>query len=152
YFAAQPPAWASCPSLTRWVATSRTLRPLRAAAAQGRRRRGGRGRTRLCSPPDGTFLPAWARIQCVSPSALITGGSSGIGLAIARMLRDEDYGLTLGARTEERLQAAAEELGALAVRVDVREEADCERLAAAHRERFGSLDVLVNSAGVGIGA
>jgi NAD(P)-dependent dehydrogenase (short-subunit alcohol dehydrogenase family) len=68
------------------------------------------------------------------------------------MLHDEGYELTLAARTEERLVAAADELGALAVRIDVREEADCERLAASHRERFGSLDVLVNSAGVGVGA
>ena len=41
------------------------------------------------------------------PSALVTGGSSGIGLAIARMLRDEGYELTLAARTVERLEEAA---------------------------------------------
>jgi len=84
------------------------------------------------------------------PSALVTGGSSGIGLAIARMLRGEGYGLTLAARTVERLEAAAAELDAAAVAVDVRDEAACAVVVAAHLERHGGLDVLVNCAGVGI--
>ena len=83
-------------------------------------------------------------------AALITGGSSGIGLAIARMLRDEGFALTLASRRQERVEAAAAELGAAAVAVDVANVEDCERLVAAHRERFGRLDVLVNSAGIGI--
>ena len=85
------------------------------------------------------------------PSALVTGGSSGIGLAIARKLHDEGYGLTLAARKVERLEAATADLGATAVAVDVRQEEDCARLVAAHLEAHGGLDVLVNSAGVGIG-
>src|SRR5580765_7506167 len=84
-------------------------------------------------------------------AALITGGSSGIGLAIARMLRDEGFGLTLASRRPEKVQAAAEELGAAAVAADVGKAEDCERLVAEHRERFGRIDVLVNSAGIGIG-
>jgi NAD(P)-dependent dehydrogenase (short-subunit alcohol dehydrogenase family) len=84
------------------------------------------------------------------PSALVTGGSSGIGLAIARMLRGEGYELTLAARTVERLEAAAAELDAASVAVDVRDEAACAALVAAHLEAHGGLDVLVNSAGVGI--
>jgi NAD(P)-dependent dehydrogenase (short-subunit alcohol dehydrogenase family) len=84
-------------------------------------------------------------------AALVTGGSSGIGLAIARMLRDEGYGLTLASRRPERVQAAAEELGAVAVAADVGNPEECARLVAEHRERFGRLDVLVNSAGIGIG-
>ena len=84
------------------------------------------------------------------PSALVTGGSSGIGLAIARMLRDEGYDLTLAARTVERLEEAAGSLGATAVAVDVRHEEECVRLVANHLEIHGGLDVLVNSAGVGI--
>jgi NAD(P)-dependent dehydrogenase (short-subunit alcohol dehydrogenase family) len=83
-------------------------------------------------------------------TALITGGSSGIGLAIARMLRDEGYALTLASRRAEEVQAAAAELDAVAVAADVGDLDACERLVREHRERFGRLDVLVNSAGVGI--
>jgi 3-oxoacyl-[acyl-carrier protein] reductase len=84
------------------------------------------------------------------PSALVTGGSSGIGLAIARMLRAEGYSLTLASRKVERLEEAAAELEATAVSVDVRDEGDCARLVAMHLETHGGLDVLVNSAGVGV--
>jgi NAD(P)-dependent dehydrogenase (short-subunit alcohol dehydrogenase family) len=82
-------------------------------------------------------------------AALVTGGSSGIGLAIARMLRDEGFELTLASRRRERIEAAAEELGAEPVAADVSSEEECIALVAGHRERFGRLDVLVNSAGVG---
>jgi NAD(P)-dependent dehydrogenase (short-subunit alcohol dehydrogenase family) len=98
-------------------------------------------------------LPGAKRAMCEDrwvPSALITGGSSGIGLAIARMLRDEGYGLTLAARKLERLKTAAEELDASSLAVDVRDEEACAQLVAAHVEEHGGLDVLVNCAGVGI--
>jgi NAD(P)-dependent dehydrogenase (short-subunit alcohol dehydrogenase family) len=83
---------------------------------------------------------------------LVTGGSSGIGLAIARMLLEEGFELTIASRREEKLRSVVTELGAdvHAVAVNVANEADCERLVTAHRERFGRLDVLVNSAGIGI--
>jgi NAD(P)-dependent dehydrogenase (short-subunit alcohol dehydrogenase family) len=84
------------------------------------------------------------------PSALVTGGSSGIGLAIARMLHDEGYALTLASRRVERIEAAAAELGAEAVAANLASEEDCVRVVAAHHERFGGMDVLVNSAGLGI--
>jgi NAD(P)-dependent dehydrogenase (short-subunit alcohol dehydrogenase family) len=83
-------------------------------------------------------------------AALITGGSSGIGLAIARMLRDEGFDLTLAARTREKVEAAARDLGALGVPANVANEEDCRRLVDEHRERYGRLDLLVNSAGMGI--
>jgi NAD(P)-dependent dehydrogenase (short-subunit alcohol dehydrogenase family) len=82
-------------------------------------------------------------------AALVTGGSSGIGLAIARMLRDEGFGLTLASRTAAKVEAAAAELGAHAVAANVAEEADCVRMVEEHRARWERLDVLVNSAGVG---
>jgi NAD(P)-dependent dehydrogenase (short-subunit alcohol dehydrogenase family) len=84
-------------------------------------------------------------------SALITGGSSGIGLAIARMLRDEGFELTLASRTKEKIEAAAAEIGAHAVAADVGREEDCIRVVAEHKDRFGGMDMLVNSAGIGIG-
>ena len=83
-------------------------------------------------------------------SALVTGGSSGIGLAIARILREEGYALTLAARNVERLETAAHELEARTFGLDVRDEEQCRLLVAAHLETHSGLDVLVNSAGVGI--
>ena len=83
-------------------------------------------------------------------AALVTGGSSGIGLAIARVLQDEGFDLTLVSRRAEKVEAAAAELGATAIAADVSKVEDCERLVAEHRERYGRLDMLVNSAGVGI--
>src|SRR5438445_11127335 len=84
-------------------------------------------------------------------AALVTGGSSGIGLAIARLLRDEGYDLTIVSRQQEKIEAAAAELGAAAVAANVADPDDCARAVAEHQARFGRLDVLVNSAGVGIG-
>jgi len=86
----------------------------------------------------------------VQKAALVTGGSSGIGLALARMLRDEGFALTLVSRTAAKVEAAAAELDAVAVAADVSREEDCERALAVHSERHGRLDVLVNSAGLGI--
>jgi NAD(P)-dependent dehydrogenase (short-subunit alcohol dehydrogenase family) len=84
-------------------------------------------------------------------SALVTGGSSGIGLALARMLREEGYALTLVARRPEKLAEAAEALGAEHFAANLAEEEGCVGAVAAHAERWGGLDVLVNSAGLGIG-
>jgi NAD(P)-dependent dehydrogenase (short-subunit alcohol dehydrogenase family) len=90
-------------------------------------------------------------------AAIVTGASSGIGLAIARVLGEEGYGLTVAARRPEKLAAAAEELRAQGydveeVAANMAEESDVQRVVARHRDRFRRLDVLVNSAGVGIGA
>ena len=83
-------------------------------------------------------------------SALVTGGSSGIGLAIARMLGEERFGLTLASRTAEKVEAAAGERGAHAIAADMSKPEDCERAVAEHVAHHGGLDVLVNSAGIGI--
>ena len=90
-------------------------------------------------------------------AALVTGGSSGIGLAIARALGQDGYGITLSARRPDKLQAAADELAGegidvQAVPANMADEDQVKALAAAHKERFGRLDVLVNNAGLGIGS
>jgi NAD(P)-dependent dehydrogenase (short-subunit alcohol dehydrogenase family) len=90
-------------------------------------------------------------------AALLTGASSGIGLAIAHTLGEEGYALTVAARRPEKLTAAADELRAKGydveeVAANMADEAEVQLVVARHRERFGRLDVLVNSAGVGIGA
>ena len=89
-------------------------------------------------------------------AALITGGSSGIGLAIARVLGEEGYGLTLSARRPEKLEATAEGLRAdgldvLAVPGNVTDEEAIKDVIGKHRDRWGRLDVLINNAGLGIG-
>jgi NAD(P)-dependent dehydrogenase (short-subunit alcohol dehydrogenase family) len=93
----------------------------------------------------------------VERAALVTGGSSGIGLAIARALGQDGYGITLSARRPEKLEAAAEELRGEAIDIipvvaNMTDEDAIKDLAARHRERFGRLDVLINNAGIGIGA
>ena len=90
-------------------------------------------------------------------AAIVAGASSGIGLAIARMLGEEGYALTLAARRPEKLTAAADGLRADGYEVQevaamLSEEEGVQSVVATHRERYGRLDVLVNNAGVGIGA
>ena len=90
-------------------------------------------------------------------AAIVTGASSGIGLAIAKVLGEEGYALTVAARRPEKLDAAAQGLIAEghdvhSIAANVSDEQEIKRVVDAHRERYGRLDVLANNAGVGVGA
>ena len=89
-------------------------------------------------------------------AAIVTGGSSGIGLGIARVLGEEGYALTVAARRPEKLEEAVEGLRADGFEVNsvsgnLADEAVVQEVVRSHRERFGRLDVLVNNAGLGAG-
>lgn len=86
--------------------------------------------------------------------AAITGGNSGIGLAIAEALARQGVNLALCGRREAQTRQQAERLmeryctDVLAVRADVSREGDCIRFMDTTREHFGRLDILVNNAGI----
>jgi len=81
-------------------------------------------------------------------SYVITGGSSGLGLATARCLSDEHARVLLAARSEQRLSRAAEEIGARALAIDLSTENAADRLASESVRAFGTVDgVLVNVGG-----
>lgn len=80
---------------------------------------------------------------------LVTGGSSGIGLAAARLLIHEGAQVAICGRDEARLSKAASEIGATGIVADVSLEADVVRMVATVIETFGDYNVLVNNAAVG---
>ena len=88
----------------------------------------------------------------VGRTAVVTGASSGIGEATARLLHGRGCNIVLAARREERLRSLAAELGdnALPVATDITDPEACAKLIARTIEHFGTLDVLVNNAGLGI--
>lgn len=81
--------------------------------------------------------------------ALVTGGSEGIGRAIAEALVREGAAVTITGRREDVLHATAGEIGADAVVGDVGNEADAVRTVATVVQKHGRLDILVNNAGYG---
>jgi NADP-dependent 3-hydroxy acid dehydrogenase YdfG len=86
------------------------------------------------------------------PVFLITGASSGIGAATARLAARDGYRVVLAARSEDKIAALAKELGedrALPVRCDITEWEDQQRMVAAALEAFGQLDVVFANAGFG---
>jgi len=88
-----------------------------------------------------------------SPVLIITGASTGIGAQTARHAADGGYRLVLGARSEDKLEELASELGgpekAIAVRCDVTEFEDCENLVAKASDAFGGFDAVFANAGFG---
>jgi len=93
----------------------------------------------------------------VRRAALILGGSGGIGLAIARLLAEEGYALTIQGRREEKVAAALDALTAedrpepFGLAADLSSEERIAGVVAEHQRNWGRLDVLVNSAGLGVG-
>ncbi len=90
-------------------------------------------------------------------AAIVTGASRGIGLALATALCEEGYAVTLTARKPDLLEQAADALRGAGAQVEhlaanLADEEAVRAVVARHREAFGRLDVLVNNAGVGIGA
>ncbi|MEV5302865.1 MULTISPECIES: SDR family NAD(P)-dependent oxidoreductase [Amycolatopsis methanolica group] len=83
--------------------------------------------------------------------AVVTGASSGLGVAFAHALADAGANLVLGARREDRLRETASAVAtkAVAVRTDVTVVEDCDGLVAAGMDAFGRVDVLINNAGTG---
>jgi NAD(P)-dependent dehydrogenase (short-subunit alcohol dehydrogenase family) len=89
-------------------------------------------------------------------AAIVTGASSGIGLAVARVLAEEGYGVTMAARRADKLETAVagladEGFNVHAIAANVADEEAIKAVVAAHRSHYDRLDVLVNNAGVGIG-
>lgn len=84
--------------------------------------------------------------------ALVTGGSRGIGFAIAQALTREQASVAITGTNESRVKNAREQLGAtsIGIRADVRDYASVESALQATSDRFGGLDILINNAGVGL--
>jgi 3-oxoacyl-[acyl-carrier protein] reductase len=80
-------------------------------------------------------------------TAIVCGASSGIGLAIAQTLAAEGANVAMFARRRDLLEREAERLGALAVRGDVTNPSDLERLVERTLQAFGGIDILVNNSG-----
>jgi len=81
---------------------------------------------------------------------LVTGGTSGLGEAMAAALVDAGAGVAITGRDEQRTRAKAEELGAVGIGMDVRDDDDVERGVQRAYAELGGLDVLVNNAGIGM--
>jgi 3-oxoacyl-[acyl-carrier protein] reductase len=83
-------------------------------------------------------------------TALVTGGSSGIGFAIAKSFIEAGTRVAITGRDEKKLYKAAESLNAVAIRADVSNEADVQRTMREVLQAFGHLDILINNAGFGV--
>jgi len=89
-------------------------------------------------------------------AAIVTGASSGIGLATTKMLCAEGYAVTMAARRPEKLEAAYEEVKSAGHDVqqisgNLGDEELIKQVVAQHADKYGRLDLLMNNAGVGIG-
>src|ERR1700704_4569191 len=81
--------------------------------------------------------------------ALITGGSSGIGFAIAKSLAEAGARVAITGRDKHKLEEAARAIDVFPIKADVSAESDVERTLGQVIAKFGDLDILVNNAGIG---
>lgn len=88
-------------------------------------------------------------MELKSATALVTGGSSGIGYGIAQALIAQGAKVAITGRNKAKLDQAAAALGALAIQADVSKPADVNRTMQEVLAKFGHLDILVNNAGLG---
>src|SRR5262247_2850163 len=89
-------------------------------------------------------------MELQNATALVTGGSSGIGYATAKVLIEAGAQVAITGRDEKKLYKAAEALHAVAIRADVSNEADVQRTFREVLQAFGHLDILINNAGFGV--
>jgi len=81
-------------------------------------------------------------------TAVVTGGATGIGKAISKMLIGAGASVTIMGRDEERLDKVSKEIGAQAIRLDVADEDSVASAFENHKKQSGALDILVNNAGM----
>src|SRR5438445_6580767 len=125
------------PSGDNWASGRRRIRrsdadSLAVARCQASQRRGGK------------------KMNLKNAVALITGGSSGIGRAVAQSLVTSGARVAITGRDQRRLTETARELGVHPIHADVAVEADVERTYREVLQQFGDLDILVNNAGIGV--
>jgi len=80
--------------------------------------------------------------------AVVTGGASGIGLSIAKKFVESNYSVVISDINEEQGSNIASELGAFFVKTDLSKNADCKKLIDSAVAHFGTVDVLINNAGI----
>ena len=93
-------------------------------------------------------LPYHKDMDLKNAIVLITGGSSGVGRAVAQVLAQAGARVAITGRDQERLAEAARSLGVLGIQADVANESDVQRTFREVKEKLGDLDVLVNNAGI----
>jgi 2-deoxy-D-gluconate 3-dehydrogenase len=96
------------------------------------------------------YLPLSNNFELRGKAALVTGGNGGIGLAMARALAHAGAALAIAGRDADKNAAAAGELGALALSVDLKDSEACRAMVQEAARRLGRLDILVNNAGTNI--